>query len=119
MLKTRAGARMSHLPPPSEPLSYATYLPPPKPRPTSVTVIAILGFNLIVINPRVQRVTQAALNSSPVLKTPTMKMIMQYSMYGGICFGVVLLIWPMSILYVMTRPHVKSAFERGTQAKPG
>jgi len=76
-------------------------------------------FNLIVINPRMQRVTQAALNGSPVLKTPAMKTIMQYSMYGGICFGVVLLIWPTSILYVMTRPHVKSAFERGTQAKPG
>ena len=29
-------------------------------------------------------------------------------------FSVLLLIWPIVIVYVMTRPHVKAAFEGGT-----
>src|SRR5579864_5157442 len=78
-------------------------------------IVGVIGLimNLAVINPRTSQATQRAMAGNPQLNTPQMKALMQYSMYGGVCFGVVLMIWPVIILYYMTRPHVKAAFERG------
>jgi hypothetical protein len=47
--------------------------------------------------------------------TALVKQTMQLSMYGGVCFGVVLLIWPALVIYFMTRPQVKAAFAVGPQ----
>jgi hypothetical protein len=92
----------------------------PPANPLSYLGILVVGqtLNLILINPRMQQVTQAALKSSPMLNTPAMKATMHYSTYGGLCVGVVLLIRPASILYFMTRPQVKLAFERGMPGNP-
>jgi hypothetical protein len=72
-----------------------------------VITIPSLLFNLLVITPRM--LSQVPnLNSNPQLKT-----IITYSAYGGTAFGLVFLVWPVLILYFMTRPHVKIAFEQG------
>ncbi|HET6246638.1 MAG TPA: hypothetical protein VFE47_02980 [Tepidisphaeraceae bacterium] len=83
-------------------------------------VISLAGLivNLAFLNARMQKVTQAAMKNNPMLNTPAMKTIMQYSTYGGILMSVAMLAWPIAILYVMSRPHVKAAFERGMPGKP-
>jgi hypothetical protein len=84
-------------------------------------IISILSIvvNVAVTNPRMQAITERAMQSNPQLNAPQMKAIMQYSSYGGVCFAVVLLIWPILILYFMTRPHVKRAFgEDGSSMPP-
>ena len=58
-----------------------------------------------------QQITQSAMKGNPFLSTPSSKAIMQYSQYGGVCFGVVMLAWPIAILFVMSQSHVKRAFE--------
>ena len=40
--------------------------------------------------------------------------VLTASYYGGMAFSVIILIWPILILYYMNRPHVKAAFEGGT-----
>lgn len=64
-------------------------------------------LSLAVIVPRLLDHVQN-LGSNPQMKT-----IITYSAYGGAAMALVFLIWPILILYFMTRPHVKSAFERG------
>jgi hypothetical protein len=83
-----------------------------------VSILSIM-LSLAVTNPRMQEVTQRSVQSNPQLNTPQMKAIMQYSSYGGVCMAVVMLIWPILILYFMTRPHVKHAFgEDGSSMPP-
>jgi hypothetical protein len=78
-------------------------------------VMGVLGLilNIVVINPRMQQIVNKTVSSNPQMNNPTMKTVMQYSQYGGYCMAIVLLIWPVIILYVMTRPHVKAAFQSG------
>lgn len=64
-------------------------------------------LNVAVITPRLLNHVQN-LGSNPQLKT-----VLSYSAYLGVAMVLVFLIWPILILYYMTRPHVKSAFERG------
>ena len=85
---------------------------------TIVVTIASIVLTLLVTNPRMQEVTQRSVQSNPQLNTPQMKTIMQYSSYGGVCMSVVMLIWPILILYFMTRPHVKRAFGEEGSAMP-
>jgi hypothetical protein len=77
-----------------------------------------LILNVTIINARTQEAVNKSLASNPQLNSPAMKTSMQMVTYGGHCFAAVLLIWPVIILYFMTRPHVKAAFERGW-ASPG
>jgi hypothetical protein len=44
---------------------------------------------------------------------PQMAQIMKLSSYGGVALSLVALTWPVLILYFMTRPRVKTAFEEG------
>jgi hypothetical protein len=83
-----------------------------------VTGIIGLILNVTIISTRTQEAVNKSFASNPQLNSPTMKTSMQMGIYGGYCFAGVLLIWPVIILYFMTRPHVKAAFERGW-ASPG
>lgn len=44
---------------------------------------------------------------------PQMRQFMRWSSYGGAFMSLLFIIWPVLILYFMTRPHVKTAFEEG------
>jgi hypothetical protein len=48
----------------------------------------------------------------------TMRMIMQVGIWGGLAFSLVMLVFPALILYFMSRPLVKEAFQRGLTAPP-
>jgi hypothetical protein len=72
-----------------------------------------LVMNVAVIGRHTQAAVNRSLASNPLINNPTMKTSMQYGTYGGYCFQVVFQIWPILILYFMSRPHVKAAFEGG------
>jgi uncharacterized protein YneF (UPF0154 family) len=75
-----------------------------------VTALSLL-VGLTFIHARNQALIEKTLAANPALNTPQMKTVMQYSTSGGYCFAVVFLIWPLLILYYMSRPHVKAAFD--------
>ena len=85
-----------------------------------VTSILSIILSLSVTNPRMRQVTEQSMQSNAQLNTPQMKTIMRYSSYGGVCFAVVFLLWPILIIYFMSKPHVKSAFheQTGSQVPP-
>lgn len=68
------------------------------------------GITVAVVMPRINRIVQ---NSS---LNPIVRQTMQISMWGGFLFALVLLVYPALILYFMSRPNVKEAFERGMVA---
>jgi hypothetical protein len=72
-----------------------------------VTSIPSMILTVAVITPRTfQHVPNMAAN-------PQMAQIMKLSAYGGVALSVVALTWPVLILYFMSRPRVKTAFEEG------
>lgn len=75
-----------------------------------VTGILGLLLNILWINPRMEQVVNQSFQLNPQLNNPGMRAGIRYSTYGGMCFGLLLLIWPVVVLYFMSRPHVKAAF---------
>lgn len=72
-----------------------------------VTTIPMAILTFAVIMPRTfQHVPNVAAN-------PQMGQIMKMSAYGGAALSLIALVWPVLILYFMSRPRVKTAFEEG------
>jgi hypothetical protein len=74
------------------------------------TSIFFIVVQLVVVNPRMEKLMAGIVASNPSLRTPQAQMIMKASMYGGWIFTVVTLIWPILIIRFMNRGHVKAAF---------
>ena len=72
-----------------------------------VFTVLSLVVAVTVTTPKMQQLAQ----SSGV--NPQTQTIMQAAAWGGILLALVLLVFPALILYYMSRPHVKAAFERG------
>jgi hypothetical protein len=79
-----------------------------------ITGVIELPVSIAYIQPRTNQITMQAMKGNPVMNQPGMQVMMKYGQYFGYAISVLLLIWPMVILYIMTRPHVKAAFEGGT-----
>jgi hypothetical protein len=73
--------------------------------------IAGLIVSFAIMAPRMARIIQNAIGSNPQLNSPTMAMAMKISQYVGHAFQVLTVVWTLVVLYVMTRPNVKAAFE--------
>ncbi len=73
------------------------------------TVISA-GITVAMVMPRLDQILQ---NSN---LNPAVRSITQISMWGGFAFSLLLLVFPGSLLYYMSRPHVKEAFQRGMAA---
>jgi hypothetical protein len=67
-------------------------------------------INLGFTHARMAKVLDRVYAANPRLNTPQTKTIRQYTTYGGYCASVVFLIWPISILYYLSQPHVKAAY---------
>jgi hypothetical protein len=72
--------------------------------------IAGLILNFTIMGPRMARIIQNALASTPQLNTPAIAMAMKISQYIAHAFQVLTAVWTLIVLYVMTRPNVKAAF---------
>jgi len=68
------------------------------------------GIGFVLVLPKLDQIIQ---NSN---QNASMRSIMQMSTWGGFLFSVVLLAYPALILYYMSRPNVKEAFQRGMVA---
>ncbi len=73
-------------------------------------------LNITVIHPRLQKAISSARPANSPLNTQQVQSILQITHYGGLCFATLFLLWPVAILYYMSRPHVKDAFARGMPA---
>ena len=82
-----------------------------------VSIIEIAA-SLLVINSRMNDIIQSTLASNTGPNAQQMKMFMKVGMYAGSIGSIIFLVWPILILYFMTRPKVKAAFEAVTQAPP-
>lgn len=81
-------------------------------------VVIVAGFvvAITVTRQRMDNAMNQAYAANPTLNTPQVKTIRQYSTYGGYCFSIVYLIWPISILFYLNQPHVKAAFDANPDA---
>lgn len=71
------------------------------------TTIPSIILTVTVITPRTfQHVPNMAAN-------PQTAQFMKISAYGGAALSLIVLIWPVLILYFMSRPRAKTAFEEG------
>jgi hypothetical protein len=67
-------------------------------------------INLGFTHARTAKALDRAYAANPRLNTPQTKTIRQYTTYGGVCVSMVFLIWPISIFYYLSQPHVKAAY---------
>ena len=58
-------------------------------------------------------IVQKSLAGNPALQQPGVQAMMKLGQYVGAGLGALLLLWPIIVLYYMSRPPVKAAFERG------
>lgn len=65
-----------------------------------------LPVQIAVVYPRMMQAAEAKLGANTPVVTG-----MRIGFFGGVAFGLITMIWPALILYFMTRPHVKAAFE--------
>lgn len=70
-------------------------------------------FNLLFIQPRMEQAMQTAMPANSPFNAAQFQSMMHIGRYVGVCFAVLFLLWPVAILYYMTRPHVKAAFQGG------
>jgi hypothetical protein len=76
-----------------------------------VVGIAILIFQIAVVQPKMLAIMQSAMpTTGGPIGGPQMAQFMRIGVYAGDFFILLLLIWPIVILYFMTRPMVKAAF---------
>jgi hypothetical protein len=70
------------------------------------------GIGVAVVMPRTQRIVQnAGLNT-------TIQSTVEITMWAQFLLSLLLLVFPALMLYFMSRPHVKEAFQRGMVAPP-
>jgi hypothetical protein len=77
------------------------------------TTIIGLALNLAVTASRSEAAFHKGMKSMPPAQAAVMQKTYVISYYGGLGFSIILLIWPLLVLYFMNRPHVKAAFEQG------
>ncbi len=76
-------------------------------------IIGTLGltFYILVIQPKIAAAVQSmVLQNSGPSPMPNMAPMMGVMMYVGDFFSATVLCWPVVVLYIMSRPHVKDAF---------
>lgn len=72
-----------------------------------------LVVSVAIIQPKTMAIVQQSMGKSPAMNQPGMREMMKFGQYAGVAMGVIFLVWPIIVLYVMSRPHVKAAFQRG------
>jgi hypothetical protein len=82
-----------------------------------VSVIEIVA-SLLVINSRMNDIMQSTLVGNTGPNAQQMKMFMKIGMYAGSIGSIIFLVWPILILYFMSREKVKAAFAGQMQAPP-
>jgi hypothetical protein len=75
-----------------------------------VTIVS-LGLNLVVMRPRMERILQAAMAKNPQLNTPMMQAAVKMGAVTGYATSALIAVWAVILLYYMTRPYMRAAFE--------
>jgi len=75
-------------------------------------IVGVIGLTItiLVFQPKMIAAMQAATQQTPAPPGVNMGAIMTIGLYVGDVINVVFLSWPVIVLYVMSRAHVKAAF---------
>lgn len=90
-------------------LAYAGYL--------IVQHAAGMTYNFVWVVPAVERWQADFARNNPRLP-PMIAAAATFGIYVGIVFAVVYILWGVTVLFLMTRPHVKAAFAGPNAAAP-
>lgn len=77
-----------------------------------VNTIVGLGLSLTVSGTRSEAAFQRSMKNVPPAQAAAMQKGYELGFYGATGFSVIFLVWPGLVLYYMSRPHVKAAFEQ-------
>jgi hypothetical protein len=75
-----------------------------------ITSILQLILNVAFLHQRTEVMTRKVLSATLGFNPANVEPMIKAGYYGGIALAIVILIWPILILYYMNRLHVKAAF---------